>query len=178
MLGHIPVGLIGLLFAVILCAAMSSVSSELIALGATTTNDFYLRIRTARGRLASSAAHDLRASKIATVAWGGVVIAFASMMMLFDNLIEAVNILGSIFYGTILGLFVVAFFLKWVTATPALVGGLVAQALVAALFFLTDLGFLWFNVIGTVAVVVVALVLQAILRQPRDTSATPREASG
>ncbi|HEY5934546.1 MAG TPA: sodium:solute symporter [Kofleriaceae bacterium] len=167
-LGHIPVGLVGLLFAVILCAAMSSVSSELIALGTTTTNDFYLRIRTARGSPVTSAAGDLRVQKISTVVWGAVVIVFASMMSLFDNLIEAVNILGSIFYGTILGLFVVAFFLKWVTATPALVGGLAAQALVTSLFFLSDLGFLWFNVIGTVTVVVVSLALQAVLRQPRQ----------
>lgn len=167
-LGHIPLGLVGLLIAVILCAAMSSVSSELIALGATTTNDFYLRIRTARGSPVTSAASDLRVQKISTVAWAAVVIAFASMMSLFDNLIEAVNILGSIFYGTILGLFVVAFFLKWVTATPALIGGLAAQALVTSLFFLSDLGFLWFNVIGTVTVVVVSLALQAVLRQPRQ----------
>jgi Na+/proline symporter len=167
-LGHIPIGLVGLLIAVIMCAAMSSVASELLALGTTTTNDFYLRIRTARGSPVTSAKSDLRVQKVSMVVWGAVVIAFASMMSLFDNLIEAVNILGSIFYGTILGLFVVAFFLKWVTATPALVGGLAAQALVTSLFFLSDLGFLWFNVIGTFTVVLVSLTLQAVLRQPRQ----------
>jgi Na+/proline symporter len=163
-LGQLPIGIIGLLIAVILCAAMSSVASELIALGTTTTIDFYLRVRKARGRPATSAASDLRISKLMTIVWGGLAILFASTAQLFDNLIEAVNILGSIFYGTILGLFLVAFFVKRVTATPALVGGLVAQTLIVVLFFVSDLGFLWFNVIGCVTVVLVAGVLQALQR--------------
>ncbi|MEO8700297.1 MAG: sodium:solute symporter [Kofleriaceae bacterium] len=161
-LEHIPIGLVGLLIAVILCAAMSSVASELIALGTTTTVDFYLRAR----KRPPTPEVELRVSKIATIAWGGVTLVFASVASLFDNLIEAVNILGSIFYGTILGLFVVAFFVRWVSATPVLIGAVVAQTLVAALFFLSDLGFLWFNVIGCAVVVVVAIVLQAVLRQP------------
>lgn len=169
-LGHLPIGVVGLLIAVILCAAMSSVSSELIALGTTSTVDFYLRIRKARGLPPGTPETDLRVSKLLTIVWGVFAIVFASTAKLFDNLIEAVNILGSIFYGTVLGLFVVAFFLRRVTATPTLVGGLVAQTLIVVLFFVSDLGFLWFNVIACVTVVGVALVLQAIL--PRSASAS------
>ncbi|MGE0869308.1 MAG: sodium:solute symporter [Kofleriaceae bacterium] len=170
-LGQLPVGVVGLLIAVILCAAMSSVASELIALATTTTVDFYLRRRQARGLAANSPDSELRVSKILTVLWGGLVIAFASTAKLFDNLIQAVNILGSLFYGTILGLFVVALFLRRVTATPALIGGLVAQTLIIVMFFVSDLGFLWFNVIACMTVVVVSLVLQMI----RGTTAKMRD---
>jgi SSS family transporter len=170
-LEHIPVGLVGLLLAVILCAAMSSVAGELVALGSTTTVDFYLRLRQASGRPAGSTTHDLRASQLAMIAWGVIVLGFASVASLFANLIEAVNILGSIFYGTILGLFVVAFFVRRITATPVLIGAIVAEALVVALFFQTDLGFLWFNVIGCATVVVVSAILQAVL--PARPTAAP-----
>jgi SSS family transporter len=163
-LDQLPLGLVGLLIAVILCAAMSSVSSELLALGGTTTVDFYLRIRQALGRETGPPGRDLRISQIATILWGGIAIGFASVASLFDNLIEAVNILGSIFYGTILGLFVVAIFIKHVTATPVLIGGLVAQALVVILYFTSDLGFLWFNVIGCITVMAIAVALQAVRR--------------
>ena len=167
-LGHLPIGIVGLLIAVILCAAMSSVASELIALGTTTTVDFYQRIRKARGRPPGTAQSELRISKLLTVVWGGFAIMFASTARLFDNLIEAVNILGSIFYGTILGLFVIAFFLRRVAGTAALIGGLVAQTLIVVLFFVSDLGFLWFNVIACMTAVIVSLVVQAIL--PRANS--------
>ncbi len=165
-LAHLPIGIIGLLVAVILCAAMSSVASELIALGTTTTIDFHLRIRRALGR--SSTTSDLRVSKIYTIVWGAFAILFASTAQLFDNLIEAVNILGSIFYGTILGLFVVAFFLNHVRATATLIGGLTAQTLIVILFFVTDLGFLWFNVIACVTVVIVSLAAQVLVGDKRE----------
>jgi Na+/proline symporter len=166
-LGHLPIGIIGLLLAVILCAAMSSVASELLALGTTTTVDFYERIRKARGLPARTQAQDLRISKVLTVVWGVLAVVFASTATLFDNLIEAVNILGSLFYGTVLGLFVVAFFFKRVTGLPTLIGGLVAQTLIVVLFFVSDLGFLWFNVIACVTVVVISSLLQLVL--PRAT---------
>jgi solute:Na+ symporter, SSS family len=166
-LGYLPVGLVGLLLAVILCAAMSAVSSGLIALGASTTVDFYLRIRQALGRPPATPKHDLRVSQLATVIWAAIAIGFASVASLFANLIEAVNILGSIFYGTILGMFVVAFFLPRVTATPTLIAAIIAQLLVVVLFFTSDLGFLWYNVIGCGALVIVSLLLQALLPQPR-----------
>jgi Na+/proline symporter len=162
-LQHIPHGLVGLLLAVILCAAMSSVAGELVALGSTTVVDFYLRLRQALGRPPGSRTHDLRASQLAMVAWGVIVLGIASAASLFANLIEAVNILGSLFYGTILGLFVVALFLRRITATPVLCGAIVAELLVVTLFVTTTLGYLWFNAIGCATVVAVAALLQAAL---------------
>ncbi|HYC00897.1 MAG TPA: sodium:solute symporter [Candidatus Limnocylindrales bacterium] len=157
-LRYVPAGLVGLLVAVILCAAMSSIASELAALGATTTVDLYKTL-VASG---SSPRADLMASKGFTILWGLMAVAFASFAALLDNLIEAVNILGSIFYGTVLGLFLVAFFLRRVTATPVLVGAAVAQTTVIGLFFFSDLGFLWFNAIGCSLVVVVAMMAEAL----------------
>jgi SSS family transporter len=157
-LAFVPHGLVGLLIAVILCAAMSSTASELAALGATSTVDLYKRVfdrPDAGGR-------DLVVSKLFTVLWGALAVCFAAFASLVDNLIEAVNILGSIFYGTILGIFVVAFFLPRVTATPVLVGALVAQTVVAVLFVASDLGFLWYNVIGCGIVAAVSLVLEGV----------------
>lgn len=155
-LGFVPTGLVGLLIAVILCAAMSSTASELAALGATSTVDLYKRIAGRR----IDARHDLFVSKLLTVIWGAVAIGFAMFASLFDNLIEAVNILGSLFYGTVLGLFVVAFFFRSVTATPVLLGALVAQAAVFVLFFGSELGFLWYNVVACTLVVAVASIAQ------------------
>jgi len=161
-LEHLPIGLVGLLLAVILCAAMSAVASGLIALGVTTTVDFYLRIRQGLGRPPASAIHDLRVSQAATIAWAAIAIGFASVASLFANLIEAVNILGSIFYGPILGVFVVALFLRRVTALPVLIGAIAAQALIVVLFFASHIAFLWYNALGCAAVIAVSLVVQAV----------------
>jgi solute:Na+ symporter, SSS family len=161
-LDFIPSGLVGLLIAVIMCAAMSAVASGLTSLGATTSVDFYLRYRQARGR-PSDPKQALLASRLSTLAWGGLVLAFASFATVFDNLVVAVNVFGSLFYGPILGLFVVAFFLPRVTATPVFVGALASQALIVGLYLWSDIVFLWFNVIGCAAVVIVSLVLQAVL---------------
>jgi len=155
-LAFVPTGLVGLLVAVILCAAMSSTASELSALGATSTVDLYKRI--AGDRIA--ARHDLIVAKLFTVLWGALAIGFAMFASLFDNLIEAVNILGSLFYGTVLGLFVTAFFVKSVTAAPVLLGALVAQSVVIMLFFTSELGFLWYNVVACTIVVGVAWTVQ------------------
>jgi Na+/proline symporter len=163
-LAYIPHGLVGLLIAVIMCAAMSSVASELAALGSTTTIDLYRRVRR---RPQPDPHRDLLFTKGFTVLWGLIAIGFASSASLFDNLIEAVNIIGSIFYGTVLGLFVVAMFLRRVSATPVLIGALIAQTAVIVLFFASDLGFLWYNVIGCAIVVAVSLVLEPFLGGPR-----------
>ena len=157
-LKYVPSGLVGLLLAAILCASMSSTSSELAALGSTTTVDLYKRLL----RRESSARHDLTASKLFTVAWGMLAVGFASFASLIDNLIQAVNILGSIFYGTLLGLFVVAFFVKRVTATPVLLAALVAQAVVVVLFLSSDIGVLWYNVIGCGIVVVLGYAIELV----------------
>jgi len=95
------------------------------------------------------------------VVWAAFAIGFASIASLFANLIEAVNILGSIFYGPILGVFVVALFLERVTAIPVLLGAIASQGLIVFLFFTTRISFLWYNVIGCAAVVAVSLLLQA-----------------
>jgi Na+/proline symporter len=160
-LRYLPHGIVGLLIAVILCAAMSSVASELAALGSTSVIDLWKRFGPLAARTGTPRA-DLLVSKGFTVLWGLVAVGFATFASLLDNLIQAVNILGSIFYGTVLGLFVVAFFFKRITATPVLVGALVAQATVIALFFASDLGFLWYNVVGCGVVVLVSAVLQAL----------------
>jgi SSS family transporter len=154
----LPSGLFGLLIAVILSAAMSSTASELSALGTTTVVDFYRRVV----RPGASDRHVLVASKVFTVLWGGVAVAFASFASLLDNLIQAVNILGSIFYGTVLGIFLVAFFAKRVGGHAVFFAAVTAQITVVALFFSSDIGYLWFNVIGCGGVVAVSLVLHTV----------------
>lgn len=164
-LNYLPSGLVGLLIAVILSAAMSSTASELNALGSTTVIDIYKR----GFRPKASDGHTLLASKLFTAMWGLVALSFASFASLLDNLIEAVNILGSIFYGTVLGLFMVAFFFKRVSATPVFVAALIAQAVVATLFFTSSLGFLWFNVVGCGIVIIVGSLLQPLIGTPTQT---------
>ena len=156
-LTYLPAGLVGLLIAVIMSAAMSSTASELNALGSTTYIDLYQRALAP----ASGERRAVLASKLFTALWGGVALAFAATASLLDNLIEAVNILGSIFYGTVLGLFLVAFFMKRVTGTPVFLAALVAQATVVTLFFTSSLGFLWYNVVGCAVVMGVSGLLQA-----------------
>ena len=155
----LPSGLFGLLISVILAAAMSSVSSELSALGTTTTIDFYKRVV----RREASERHVLLASKAFTVFWGIVAVAFASFASLLDNLIQAVNILGSIFYGTVLGLFLVAFFLKSVRGHAVFIAALISQTTVIALYKFTSLGYLWFNVVGCTLVVILGLAIQLFM---------------
>jgi Na+/proline symporter len=162
-LRYVPTGLLGLLLAVILCAAMSSIASELAALGSTTTLDLYQRLLSrpvpeARGLLVS---------KLFTALWGVFALLFASFASLFENLIEAVNILGSLFYGTTLGLFLVGFFVRFVQAGPVLIAALIAQALVLGLFFVSKLGFLWYNVIGSAAVVALGSLFQLLRNRVR-----------
>lgn len=156
----LPMGLLGLLIAVILSAAMSSVASELAALGTTTVNDFYRRVV----KPDASDRHVLLASKAFTVVWGLVAVGFASFASLLDNLIQAVNILGSLFYGTVLGIFLVAFFLKRVAGNAVFVAALASQAIVFAAYAFTDIGYLWFNVIGCAGVVVLGAIAQQVLR--------------
>ncbi|AKF83531.1 sodium:solute symporter [Myxococcus fulvus 124B02] len=163
----LPSGLFGLLIAVILSAAMSSIASELNALGATTTVDFYRRVF----RPEASDRHVLIASKLFTVFWGLVAVGFATFASLLDNLIQAVNILGSIFYGTVLGIFLVAFFLKFVRGHAVFTAAVISQATVIGLFMLSDIGYLWYNVIGCALVVALSLVAQSVL--PRGPEAAP-----
>jgi SSS family solute:Na+ symporter len=161
---NLPRGLVGLLLAVILCAAMSSTASELTALGATSVVDFYRR----SVRPDASDRHYLRVAQLFTAAWGVLAVLFAAFASLVDNLIQAVNILGSLFYGTILGLFLVAFFFARVGATAVFVAALLSETVVIAVWLTTGVGFLWFNVIGCAIVIAASLALsRAPIRSPR-----------
>ena len=168
-LHYLPHGLIGLLIAVIFCAAMSSSASELNALGSTTVVDFYRPLLHPN----ASEAHQLFVSKLLTAAWGGVAISFALFANLVENLIQAINILGSIFYGSILGIFLVAFFFRFVRGTAVFVAALISQALVIALFYGSSIGYLWFNVIGCFTVLALSAALQKTLFRNDGDSIRP-----
>lgn len=162
-MNYLPMGIVGLLLAVIFSAAMSSTASELNALATTSVVDLYRRLF----RQKESDKHYLNTSKVMTVLWGCIALVFASTANLFDNLIEAVNIIGSLFYGSILGIFVVAFMFKKVTGTPVFIAALIGEALVVVIFILNSFGYisiayLWLNLIGCVLVVLIALLLEAL----------------
>lgn len=155
-MNYLPHGIIGLLLAVIFSAAMSSTSSELNALASTSTIDLYKRSIVKN----QDDKHYLKASKLSTILWGGVAILFATTASLFENLIEAVNILGSIFYGTILGIFLVAFYFKHIQSNAVFIAALIAEAAVIICYLLSSIGFLWFNVIGCILVLIIGDFLQ------------------
>jgi SSS family solute:Na+ symporter len=165
---NLPKGIIGLLFAVIFSAAMSSTASELNALGSTTTIDLYKRSINQE----ATDKHYLISSKLFTAFWGLGAILFATYASLFENLIQAVNLLGSLFYGTILGIFLVAFFMKWVKGQAVFIAALLSQALVLFVHFSNgdvmdgnfwDIGFLWYNPIGCLAVMLFAALIQLVV---------------
>ncbi len=151
--GHLPIGLVGLLIAVIFSASMSSTSSELNALASTSVMDIYKRNLKKDG----SSEHYLKSSKTATLLWGIFAISVANLASEMGSLIEAVNVLGSLFYGTVLGIFLTAFFAKWVKGGSTFYAALVAQSVVLYCFFFTDLTFLWFNLLGAAIVVFLSI---------------------
>jgi len=157
-LGYLPVGVVGLVLAMIFAASMSSTASELNALSSTTIVDFYKRF--VRG--AKSDRHLVVVSKIATVIWGCLAILFAEYANKLGSLVEAVNILGSIFYGTILGIFLLAFYFKRVQGTAVFIGAVVGEAAVVFCYTSTDISFLWYNVVGCLVTIGVA-VLTAVV---------------
>ncbi|AKD02004.1 sodium:solute symporter [Pontibacter korlensis] len=156
---YLPTGLVGLLLAVIFSAAMSSTASELNALASTTVVDIYKRSVKQDG----SPIHYLRASKLLTAGWGFIAILFATYASLLDNLIQAVNIIGSIFYGTILGIFLVAFYFKRIKGNAVFFAAILAEAVVLYCHYFTDIAFLWFNVIGCVAVILFGFILEGLI---------------
>ncbi|WP_296618708.1 sodium:solute symporter, partial [Marivirga sp.] len=153
---NLPKGIIGLLLAVIFSAAMSSTASELNALASTSIIDIYKRNIYQKG----SEKHYLIASKLFTLFWGLVAIFFATFAGLLDNLIQAVNILGSIFYGTILGVFLSGFFIKYIKGNAVFIGALVAQIIVLYFYFFSDMAYLWFNLVGCGIVILIGLIYQ------------------
>ncbi len=162
-LNNLPNGLIGLLLAVILSAAMSSTASELNALGATTAVDLYKR--NYKGELSNT--QYLKATKGFTLMWGVLAIIVACSASLFENLIELVNIIGSIFYGNILGIFLLAFFIKYVKSNAVFISALITQVIVCVLYGLIyyeiiPLSYLWLNVVGCGLVMLIALLIETL----------------
>ena len=168
-LNNLPKGLIGLLLAVILSAAMSSTASELNALGTISALDLYKRNK--KGE--TSEKHNVNASKIFTLIWGILAILIACTASLFDNLIQLVNIIGSIFYGNVLGIFLLAFFFKFVKGNAVFFSALLTQALVCVIYYYLiyiypsgeeKLGYLWLNFIGAALVIGISMIFEAFDR--------------
>ncbi len=155
-LNNLPRGLIGLLLAVILSAAMSSTASELNALATTTTIDLYKR----KDRQNYSEEHYVRKSKWFTVLWGALAILLACVADLFDNLIQLVNIIGSIFYGNVLGIFLLAFFVKYVKSNAVFIAAIITQAIIIFIWWQDLIPYLWLNVLGCAIVMGIAILIQ------------------
>lgn len=166
-LHYLPKGLIGLLLAVILSAAMSSTASGLNALASTTAIDIYKRnLKTEK-----SEKHYLNATKFFTLFWGVIAILFACVGTLFENLIQLVNIIGSIFYGTVLGIFLVGFYLRRVQAKPMFYSAIISQITIFIIYYFMiaiypsgqeKLGYLWLNFIGAILTILLALLMQIL----------------
>lgn len=162
---YLPIGMVGLLFAVMFSAAMSSTSSELSALASTTTIDLYKRSINKN----ATDNHYLKSSKWFTFLWGVLAIVFATYASLFENLIQAVNLLGSLFYGTILGVFIVAFYVKKIKGNAVFYGAILAELCVVYIHYLNEnnaapsfltMGYLWYNIVGCGLVVLFGYVLE------------------
>jgi SSS family solute:Na+ symporter len=166
-LTELPHGAIGLLLAVIIAAALGSLAAELNALGTTTTMDYW---RHFHPLAAADERRNMRVAKRFTALWGVVAVAFALFAGFAENLIEAINILGSIFYGVVLGIFLVAFFFRRVGGSAVFFAAVAAQALVILMFFTLNIGYLWYNLLGCATCIAFSLLLQAVLgpRVPAD----------
>jgi hypothetical protein len=165
-LQQLPHGVIGLLVAAFFAAALSSKAAELNALGSSTTVDFYRPII----KRDATDSHWVAASRWFTAFWGLFAIGFALYAHLVENLIQAVNILGSIFYGVMLGLFVVAFFIRRVGGTAVFWSALVSQTLVFILYFNLTISYLWYPLIGCAACVILSVILQTFLNDTDEKS--------
>jgi len=157
---YLPAGVVGLVIAVIFASAMSASSGEINSLATVTMVDIYQ----SHIRRRASDHHYLNASRVATAFWGAYAVALAGFGKSLGSLIEAVNVLGSLFYGSLLGVFVLAFFFRRVGGTAAFWGMLAGEAAIFACFFFTGISFLWYNVIGCVVVVLTALAVSTFER--------------
>jgi len=158
---YLPRGLIGLLIAIVFLASMGSTASALNSLASTSTVDIYKRIINP----GASDANYLNASRLATVFWGLVCIGMALFAGKMGNLLEAVNELGSYLYGTILGVFVVAFYLKKIRGTAVFIAGFIAEVIICVLGYYNAVAYLWFNVIGCALVIVIALMINPFVAE-------------
>jgi len=163
---YLPAGIVGLVIAVILAATMSSSSGEINSLATVSIVDIYKR----HFRKHATDHHYLTASRVATAFWGAYAVAFAGLGKHLGSLIEAVNIVGSLFYGSLLGVFVLAFFFKRATGTGAFAGMIAGEAAIFAAFLFTGISFLWYNVIGCVVVIATGVAVSFV---SGATSATP-----
>lgn len=175
-LNYLPSGLIGLLLAVILSAAMSSSASGLTALASTTAIDIYKR----NVKSDKSEKHFVNATKYFTLLWGAIAIGFACVGTLFENLIQLVNIVGSIFYGTVLGVFLVGFYIKFVKANAIFYSAVISQMTIFFIYYYTihiyptgqeKLGYLWLNFIGASLTVVLSILFQFAMKGKQKISA-------
>lgn len=181
-LNHMPIGLIGLLLAVMFCAAMSSTAGQLSSLASTTVVDYYKRSINKTG----SDKHYVNATKVSTLFWGAITIGFAVTLHLFSNLIQAVNILGSLFYGTILGVFIVGFFFKFVKGRAIFLAAIISEAIILLLYFadkitsylgygtigpVSKIAYLWYNPIGVLLVVAFSTLFAMFLREKKKIEA-------
>lgn len=162
-LTHLPHGIIGLLLAVMFSAAMSSMAGELSALASTTTVDIYKR----NFRTAGTSDHYLKASRLFTMLWALLAMSFALMANFAENLIQFVNIVGSLFYGTILGIFLTAFYIKKVKGTAVFLAAIISEAAIFSLYFFTDVAFLLYNIIGCLIVILLSLFIQSEIDSAR-----------
>ncbi|MGD1044446.1 MAG: sodium:solute symporter [Bacteroidota bacterium] len=165
-LTYLPAGLVGLIFACIFTASMSSSSGELSALATTSIIDIYKRFI----KREASEKHYLMVSRVMMAFWGLYGIAFAQYAGRMGSLVEAVNILGSLFYGTMLGIFLLAFYFKSVNGTAAFVGALLGEVIVLYCFRFTSIAWLWYNVIGCFVVVGVGIILSVFERSKTSSS--------
>ncbi|MBV9925362.1 MAG: sodium:solute symporter [Acidobacteria bacterium] len=160
---YMPAGLVGLVLAAVFLASMSSTASEWSALASATVVDMLRRLV----KPDASERFYFVSSKLATVFWGLFAIAFAQYAGQLDSLVEAVNRLGSLFYGTLLGIFLLGFYFRRVGGTAAFLGALVGEAAVLSCFFFTPLAFLWYNVVGAAVVVLSALLFNVFTKRNR-----------
>lgn len=172
-LHYLPRGMIGLLLAVIISAAMSSSASGLNALASTTAIDLYRR--NIKGE--KSEKHYVNATRLFTLLWGAVAILFACVGTMFENLIQLVNIIGSIFYGTVLGIFLAAFYLKYIGARAIFWSALVSQGTVIYIWYIDIVSFLWLNIIGAVLTVLLAFLIQLFNKKPPLQTELPENIS-
>jgi solute:Na+ symporter, SSS family len=162
-LNNLPSGLIGLLIAVILSAAMSSTASELNALATTTTIDLYNRNKKDK----SSEIDTVNTTKIFTVFWGLFAIGIACVAYLADNLIQLVNIIGSLFYGNVLGIFLIAFFIKHIKSNAVFYGAIITQLIVLSVWYNDYMPYLWLNVLGVFIVIIVSYLIEFFLKKTK-----------
>ena len=162
-LKYLPKGLIGLLLAVILSAAMSSTASEINALATITSIDLYKRNREGVTHVSTAKddTHYVKMTKIFTLGWGILAIIIACFASLAENLIQLVNIIGSIFYGNVLGIFLLAFFFKSVKGNAVFVAALITQVAVIFVWWIELMPYLWLNLFGCLLVMILALIIQS-----------------